>query len=76
VRVGQHRSFESLLAAHGQGLGCDVCKPAAASILASCWNDFVLKPELAALQDSNDYYLGNIGPVADAGPEQGSGAVR
>ena len=23
-----------------------------------------------------DYYLGNIGPVADAGPEQGSGAVR
>jgi len=60
VRVGGIRSFGELLARHGSGLGCDVCKPVAASILASCWNDFVLKPELAALQDSNDYYLGNI----------------
>jgi len=60
VRVGQIKSFDGLLAAHGKGLGCDICKPAAASILASCWNDFVLKPELAKLQDSNDYYLGNI----------------
>ena len=60
VRVGNIRSFDGLLASHGQGLGCDICKPAAASILASCWNDFVLKPELAKLQDSNDYYLGNI----------------
>ena len=60
VRLGGITSFEALLAKHGSGLGCDVCKPAAASIFASCWNDFVLKPELAALQDSNDYYLGNI----------------
>jgi len=60
VRVGQIRSFEELLAQHGQGLGCDICKPTAASILASCWNEFVLKKDLASLQDSNDYYLGNI----------------
>jgi nitrite reductase (NADH) large subunit len=60
IRVGQIKSFEELLAKHGKGLGCDICKPAAASVLASCWNDFVLKPELAALQDSNDYFLGNI----------------
>ncbi|MYZ50582.1 nitrite reductase large subunit NirB [Malikia spinosa] len=60
VRVGQIRSFEQLLARHGQGLGCDICKPTAASILASCWNEFVLKKDLASLQDSNDYYLGNI----------------
>ena len=60
VRVGQIRSFEELLEKHGKGLGCDICKPAAASVLASVWNDFVLKPELAALQDSNDYFLGNI----------------
>ncbi|MCX7250270.1 MAG: nitrite reductase large subunit NirB [Burkholderiales bacterium] len=60
VRVGQIRSFEELLARHGQGLGCDICKPTAASILASCWNEFVLKKDLASLQDSNDYYLGNI----------------
>ncbi|HEX2010667.1 MAG TPA: nitrite reductase large subunit NirB [Roseateles sp.] len=60
IRVGEIRSFEDLLARHGQGLGCDICKPTAASIFASCWNDFVLKQELAGLQDSNDYYLGNI----------------
>lgn len=60
VRVGQIRSFEELLVRHGQGLGCDICKPTAASILASCWNEFVLKKDLASLQDSNDYYLGNI----------------
>ncbi len=60
VRVGQIRSFDELLAKHGHGLGCDICKPTAASILASCWNDFVLKDDLASLQDSNDYFLGNI----------------
>lgn len=60
VRVGEIRSFGDLLARHGKGLGCDICKPAAASIFASCWNEFVLKKDLAALQDSNDYFLGNI----------------
>ena len=60
VRVGRIDSFAELLARHGKGLGCDICKPAAASIFASCWNEFVLQPDLAALQDSNDYYLGNI----------------
>ncbi len=60
VRVGNIHTFDELLAKHGKGLGCDICKPAAASVLASCWNDFVLKPGLARLQDSNDYYLGNI----------------
>jgi len=60
VRVGQFKTFEALLHAHGKGLGCDICKPTVASILASCWNDFVLKEEHAALQDSNDYFLANI----------------
>ncbi|MEH3085281.1 MAG: nitrite reductase large subunit NirB [Xylophilus ampelinus] len=60
IQVGRIKTFDELLARHGQGLGCDICKPAAASIMASCWNEFVLKKELAGLQDSNDYYLGNI----------------
>lgn len=60
VRVGGLRTFAELLGKHGQGLGCDICKPVAANILASTWNDFVLKPEHAGLQDSNDYFLGNI----------------
>ncbi len=60
VRVGKLRSFEQLLHRHGRGLGCDICKPVAASVLASCWNDFILQKEHAGLQDSNDYFLGNI----------------
>lgn len=60
VRVGKIQSFETLLHKHGKGLGCDICKPAAANILASCWNDFILKSEHAGLQDSNDYFMGNI----------------
>jgi nitrite reductase (NADH) large subunit len=60
VRVERIRRFDELLARHGRGLGCDVCKPAVASILASCWNEFVLQQEHASLQDSNDYFLANI----------------
>jgi nitrite reductase (NADH) large subunit len=60
VRVERIKTFGALLAQHGNGLGCDVCKPAVAGILASCWNEFVLKKEHAGLQDSNDYYLANI----------------
>ncbi len=60
IKVGEIKSFDELIAKHGTGLGCDICKPAAASIFASCWNEFVLKKDLASLQDSNDYFLGNI----------------
>ena len=60
VRIGGLRTFEDLRAKHGRGHGCDVCKPVAASIFASCWNDFVLTREQAPLQDSNDYFLANI----------------
>ena len=60
VRVGQIKTFDELLAKHGKGLGCDICKPTAASVFASVWNEFVLKKDLAGLQDSNDYFLGNI----------------
>lgn len=60
VRVGKIKTFEELLHKHGQGLGCDICKPATANVLAASWNDFILKPEHAGLQDSNDYFLGNI----------------
>ncbi|MFZ3143587.1 nitrite reductase large subunit NirB [Psychrobacter glacincola] len=60
IRVHGIRTFDELLTEHGSGHGCEICKPTVASILASCWNDYVLKPELTPLQDSNDYYLGNI----------------
>ncbi|QBR03313.1 nitrite reductase large subunit [Paraburkholderia pallida] len=60
VRVENIKTFGALLSKHGHGLGCEICKPAVAGILASCWNEFVLKKEHASLQDSNDYYLANI----------------
>lgn len=60
VRVERIQSFDELLAKHGKGLGCDICKPTAASILASCWNDYVLKDEHAPLQDTNDYFMANM----------------
>ena len=60
VRIGELKTFEDLLARHGRGLGCDICKPAVASIMASCWNEFVLKKRHAALQDTNDYFLANM----------------
>ena len=64
VRIGQIKTFDALMAKHGTnggtGHGCEICKPVAASILASCWNEFVLKKPHAKLQDTNDYYLANI----------------
>jgi nitrite reductase (NADH) large subunit len=60
VKVGQIHTFEELVQRHGKGLGCDVCKPVAASILASQHNEFVLRRDKAVLQDTNDYYLANL----------------
>jgi nitrite reductase (NADH) large subunit len=60
VAVKRIPKFEALLQEHGQGFGCEICKPAVASILASVHNDFVLKEEHATLQDTNDRFLANI----------------
>jgi nitrite reductase (NADH) large subunit len=54
------RTFDALIASHGRGQGCEVCKPAIASILASLWNENVLDPAHATLQDTNDRFLANI----------------
>jgi nitrite reductase (NADH) large subunit len=60
VRLHQVRSFEDLLARHGRGAGCEICKPAVASILASAWNEHVLDKKHAALQDTNDRFMANL----------------
>ncbi|MEW9549581.1 nitrite reductase large subunit NirB [Nonomuraea sp. NPDC050783] len=60
VRVREITTFSQLIAEHGQGRGCDICKPAVASILASLHNGHVLEGERAALQDTNDAFLANI----------------
>ncbi len=60
VRIKKIKTFDELLESHGQGLGCDVCKPAIGSILASFWNDYVLEDAHIGLQDTNDIFLGNM----------------
>ena len=60
VRVHEIRTFDELIQRHGRGLGCEICKPAVASILASTWNEHILEKSLVGLQDTNDYYLANI----------------
>ncbi len=54
------KTFADLIAAHGTGRGCEICKPAVASILASIYNEPVLKKEHRTLQDTNDRFLANI----------------
>jgi len=53
-------NFADLLASHGQGRGCDICKPAAASIFASLFNEHVLAANHVGLQDTNDHMLANM----------------
>jgi nitrite reductase (NADH) large subunit len=60
VSVHGYRRFDDIVEAHGRGRGCDICKPAIASILASQFNGHVLEKDTGALQDTNDAYLANI----------------
>jgi nitrite reductase (NADH) large subunit len=60
ARVGGLKTFDAIVARHGRGRGCDICKPAVASILAACWSEFILKREHAPLQDTNDRFLANL----------------
>lgn len=60
VTVTGIRTFSGLIARFGRGIGCDICKPTVASILASTSSDHVLDGEQAALQDTNDHFLANI----------------
>ncbi|WP_089138125.1 nitrite reductase large subunit NirB [Vibrio rumoiensis] len=59
-QVEEIKDFDTLLAEHGHGLGCDLCKPTAASIFASLWNEHILDPIHHSLQDSNDAFMANL----------------
>ncbi|KAK3821106.1 MAG: hypothetical protein J3Q66DRAFT_332614 [Benniella sp.] len=61
VQVKKLKTFAQVMeqaGKSGRALGCEVCKPAVASILASLYNDHVL--DHAPLQDTNDRFLANI----------------
>jgi nitrite reductase (NADH) large subunit len=58
IKINRITSYNEVLNQFGSGDGCEVCKPAVASILASLWNEAILKQ--ATIQDSNDRFLANI----------------
>ncbi|WP_114561268.1 nitrite reductase large subunit NirB [Desertihabitans aurantiacus] len=60
VRLTRLTTFSEVIARHGRGRGCDICKPVVASVLASLGNGHILAGEQAALQDTNDHVLANL----------------
>ncbi len=60
VNIQEHKSYDAVLDKLGKGDGCETCKPAVASILASLWNEMILEKGNATIQDSNDRFLANI----------------
>jgi nitrite reductase (NADH) large subunit len=60
VKVRQTRTFDQAVASFGQGRGCEICKPALASILASIFNEPIMKREHVGLQDTNDRFMANV----------------
>ncbi|WP_020533930.1 nitrite reductase large subunit NirB [Flexithrix dorotheae] len=59
VKINDIKTYDELLDKYGEGDGCEVCKPAVASILASAWNEMILEKSMT-IQDTNDKYLANI----------------
>ncbi|WP_433571295.1 nitrite reductase large subunit NirB [Streptomyces sp. CA-251247] len=65
VRTLRLTSYAQLLDSHGREEargtdGCEICKPAVGSILASLDGGYILDGEQAALQDTNDHFLANL----------------
>ncbi|GAA0584173.1 nitrite reductase large subunit NirB [Halomonas salifodinae] len=72
VRVEGIKTFSELMETHGNPethrlgspsaprLGCDICKPAVASILASCFNEPITDAAHIPLQDTNDTFMANM----------------
>ena len=63
IYVKKLKNFADVMKECGKepdSLGCEVCKPALASILASLYNQHILDKPLHGLQDTNDKFLANI----------------
>ncbi|MEP0214008.1 MAG: nitrite reductase large subunit NirB [Cellulophaga sp.] len=58
VKMKHIKDYDELLDTHGKGNGCEVCKPLAASLFASIFNETANRQD--TIQDTNDRYLANI----------------
>ncbi|HET6910040.1 MAG TPA: nitrite reductase large subunit NirB [Mycobacteriales bacterium] len=60
IRLRGWSTYTEVVESIGTGRGCDICKPAIASILATTAPAHALEGENAALQDTNDHFLANM----------------
>lgn len=60
VQVTGLHTFSAIIARHGRGRGCDICKPVVASVLASLGTGHILDDDRGTLQDTNDHMLANL----------------
>jgi nitrite reductase (NADH) large subunit len=60
IKIHNLKNYEQVLDNVGKGDGCEICKPLVSSLLASIWNDMILKRGNDTAQDSNDRFLANI----------------
>ncbi|MDP4265151.1 MAG: nitrite reductase large subunit NirB [Bacteroidota bacterium] len=60
IKIHDLKTYDEALDKLGAGHGCEVCKPAIASIIASLWGEMILKKGNDTAQDSNDRFLANI----------------
>ena len=58
IKVKELKTYNQVLDSNGKGDGCEICKPAVASLLASIWNEPIVHQ--STIQDTNDRYLANI----------------
>lgn len=60
IHIHELKSYDEVLDTLGKNDGCEVCKPLVSSLLASLWNEMILKKGNDVAQDSNDRFLANI----------------
>ncbi|RFA16655.1 nitrite reductase (NAD(P)H) [Subtercola boreus] len=60
VRILGLHSAEEVMARFGSGLGCDICKPVIASVLATQTSAYILDNGAGPMQDTNDRALANM----------------
>ena len=63
IMVKRLKSMDEVMREAGNdksAVGCELCKPVVASIMASLWNRHVMDKTTHGLQETNDRFLGNI----------------
>lgn len=63
IKIKKLRDFRTIMDTIGLGnnsQGCEICKPAIASILSSFYNEHVMNPQHHGSQDTNDKFMANI----------------